>query len=638
MSAQPQSGMARAETGRPLTSLSWMWSTAFVAGMVLVFVGERALGSGTERIILSAAGVLLAAAATAIRGIRMRVVDRRAHVQGAAEAERVLFWLSVLGLGALALYFLQSDAMKSLLDQPLDKSSPKLATVLAALWPAVMACSLLPILMVEFSYMGMARAAVIEAGRVRAALYAGLGLSFALVFAFAAVYVGTNRDPKWDLSYFRTARPGEATHNIVRALQEPVEVSLFFPPANEVKEQAQDYFDALKGDSPFLQVKSYDQAVDVAKAKEFGVSGNGFLVFSRGARHELLSLGTVLESARSQLRNLDQESQKRILLVARAKRQLYFVGGHGERADDNPKAEDKRGTIRELRNFLRSQNYELTDLSASTGLAAGVPKTAGAVLVLGPTGKLLPEEAQAIVDYVHGGGRLMVALDPETGQDYAELLQPFGLKYTPTPLASDAIYATLKHQPSDKYNIVTGSYSSHPSVTSVAKLGKRAPIVMLGAGPLQETAKEPRERPKELSIDFTVHSEPATWMDTNGNFDFDAQAGEQRKTWELAAAVTYKKSPDVKPEDEGRVVVLGDSDLLTDPVIRYEGPAYFTFDSVKWLVGDEAIQGTTSSEVDVPVQHTKKDEAWWFYSTIFLAPALVVGAGLIITRRRGGRR
>src|SRR5262249_53770643 len=154
---------------------------------------------------------------------------------------------------------------------------------------------------------------------------------------------------------FRTARPGDATHNIVRALQEPVEVSLFFPPANEVKEQAQDYFDALKGDSPFLQVKSYDQAVDVAKAKEFGVSGNGFLVFSRGARHELLSLGTVLESARSQLRNLDQESQKRILLVARAKRQLYFVGGHGERADDNPKAEDKRGTIRELRNFLRSQ-------------------------------------------------------------------------------------------------------------------------------------------------------------------------------------------------------------------------------------------------------------------------------------------
>lgn len=637
MSAQPPSGMSKADTGRPLTSLSWIWSAAFVAGAFMIFIGERVLGSGTGRIVLTSLGALLAVASTAIRALRMRVVDQRAHAQGAGGAERVLFRLSLLGLGALALYFLQSDVVGQLLDRPLDKSSPKLATVLAALWPAVMTCSLLPILMVEVSYLGMARAAVIEAARIRAALYAGLGLSFALVLSFAAVYVATNRDPKWDLSYFRTAKPGEATHNVVRALQEPMEVSLFFPPANEVKEQAQDYFDLLKGDSPFLQVKSYDQAVDVAKAKELGVSGNGFVVFSRGARHELLSLGTVLESARSQLRNLDQESQKRILLVARAKRQLYFVGGHGERADDNAKPEDKRGTIRELRNFLRAQNYELSDLSASTGLAAGVPKTAGAVLVLGPTGKFLPEEAAALVDYVHGGGRLMVALDPEAGQDYAELLKPFGLKYTPTPLASDAIYATMKHQPSDKYNIVTGSYSSHPSVTSVARLGKRAPIVMLGAGPIQD-AQDLKDRPKELSIDYTVHAEPATWLDLNGNFEFDPQAGEQRKTWELVAAVTYKKSKDVKPEEEGRVLVLGDSDVLTDAVIRYEGPAYFTFDAVKWLVGDEAIQGTVSSEVDVPVQHTKKEDAWWFWSTVALFPALVIGVGLVITRRRGGRR
>ncbi|HYV43267.1 MAG TPA: DUF4350 domain-containing protein [Myxococcaceae bacterium] len=637
MSAQPRSGMAKADTGRPLTSFSWIWSAALAAGMVLVYAGERALGSGTERLILSIAGVAVAAIATAIRGFRMRVVDQKAHARGAGGAERVLFWLSVLGLGSLALYFLQSDAMKALLDQPLDKSWPKLATSLAALWPAAMACSLLPLLMVEVSYLGMARAAVIEAARVRAALYAGLGLSFALVFAFAAVYVFSNRDPKWDLSYFRTAKPGEATHNIVRALQEPMEVSLFFPPANEVKEQAQDYLDLLKPDSPFLQVKSYDQAVDVAKAKELGVSGNGFLVFSRGARHELLSLGTVLESARSQLRNLDQEAQKRILLVARSKRQIYFVGGHGERADDNAKPEDKRGTIRELRSFLRAQNYELTDLSASTGLAAGVPKAAGAVLIVGPTGKFLPEEAAALVDYVHGGGRLMLALDPEGGQDYAELLKPFGLKFTPTPLASDTIYATVKHQPSDKYNIVTSSYSSHPSVTSVAKLGKRAPIVLLGAGPIQD-AQEIKDRPRELSIDYTVHAEPTTWLDLNGNFDFDAAAGEQRKAWEVAAAVTYRRSRDVKAEEEGRVLVLGDSDVLTDPIIRYEGPAYFAFDAVKWLVGDEAIQGTVNSEVDVPVQHTKKDEAWWFYSTIFLVPGLVMAAGLIITRRRGGRR
>jgi hypothetical protein len=629
------SGMAKADSTRPLTSRSWIWSTAFGAGMVLLFVGERAVGAGTSRVVLSSAGAALAVLSTVVRALRMRVVDARAHARGAGGTERVLLWLSVLGLGALALYFVQSDAVGQLMDQPLDKSSPKLASVLGALWPAAMACSLLPVLMVEISYRGMARAAVIEAGRVRAALYAGLGLSFALVFAFGTIYVASNRDPKWDLSYFRTAKPGQATRNIIRALQEPLEVSIFFPPANEVKEQVQDYFDLLKPESPgFLKVNAYDQVVDVAKAKELGVSGNGFIVFSRGGRKEMLSVGTVLESARSQLRNLDQEAQKRILQVARDKRLLYFVTGHGERADDNSKPDDKRGTIRELRNFLRSQNYELTDLSASTGLAAGVPKNAAALVIIGPTGKLLPEESAAIVEYVHGGGRLLLALDPDAGQDYAELLQPFGVKYTPKALASDRVYATLKHQASDKANIVTGSYSSHPSVTTLTHLGTRAPLLTLGAGPLEEANKT---RPPELSIDYTVHADASTWLDLDGNFEFDAKT-EQRKPWELAAAITYKKSRDVKAENEGRVVVLGDSDVFTDLIIRYEGPAYFAFDSMKWLVGDESIQGTVNSEVDVPVQHTKENDRFWFYSTIFLGPAFLLGLGLAGTRRRGGRR
>jgi len=640
MSPSTVSGMAKADSTRPPTSLSSIWSLAFGAGMVLVLVGERAVGAGTARTALTAAGVLVAVVSAVIRALRMRVVDARAHATGAGAAERVLLRLSLLGLGALAIYFLQSDVVGRFLDKPLDQSTPRLAGALGALWPVALACSLLPMMMVEVSYLGMARAAVIEAGRIRAALFAGLGLSFALVFAFATIYVASNRDSKWDFSYFRTAKPGQATRLIVRALQEPLEVSLFFPPANEVKEQVQDYLDLLKDDSPFLQIKSYDQAVDVAKAKELGVSANGFLVFARGARKELLSVGMQLESARSQLRNLDQEVQKRLLQVARPKKTLYFVTGHGERAESNARPEDKRATIRELRTMLRSLNYELTDLSASTGLASGVPKDAGALLLLGPTADLFPGEAANILEYVRGGGRLLVALDPEAGLAFADLLQPLGVKLTTTSLAADRVFAEFRHQESDHVNIVTGSYSSHPSVTTLSHLGSRGALLLPGAGPLEDASKE---RSRELSVDYTVHADSGTWLDLDGNYRFDDKA-EVRKAWELAAAITFKKSRDVKAEEEGRVVVVGDSDFLTDatgerpPIIRFEGPAYFVYDSVKWLLGDEAIQGTVNSEVDVPIQHTKKDDVLWFWSTIFLAPAVVIGAGLIITRRRGGRR
>ena len=56
----------------------------------------------------------------------------------------------------------------------------------------------------------MARAPKIELGRIRDAMYTGLGLAFALVFAFSIVYVASERDAKVDLSYFRTAKAGEA--------------------------------------------------------------------------------------------------------------------------------------------------------------------------------------------------------------------------------------------------------------------------------------------------------------------------------------------------------------------------------------------------------------------------------------------
>ncbi len=55
-----------------------------------------------------------------------------------------------------------------------------------------------------------------------------------------------------------------------------------------------------------------------------------------------------------------------------------------------------------------------------------------------------------------------------------------------------------------------------------------------------------------------------------------------------------------------------------------------------WLMGDEAYTGLTSTEVDLPISHTRKQDVVWFYGTIFLGPALVIAAGFAVTRR--GRR
>ncbi len=384
----------------------------------------------------------------------------------------------------------------------------------------------------------------------------------------------------------------------------------------------------LERESPQLQVARYDQAIDVAKARELQVSGNGAVVFSRGSRKEQLLVGTELERARTQLRSLDQEVNKRLSLLARAKRVVYLTSGHGERSQVREATDQNPGTTK-LRRALGAQNYELKDLGVAEGLATEVPSDAAAVLVLGPTQPFLPEEAAALERYLAKGGRVLFALDPEAKADFNPLLAKVGLAYDPTVLCNDAIYYAKTRQPSDRAIIATASYSSHPSVSTLARLGNSGAMVFVVAGSLEER----RERPLPAAVDFTIHAERRTFRDLDGNFTFDP-AKEVRKPYELAAAVTLRQ-PSGKKEDEGRMVVLADVDAVADFAIDNLGNAQFAVDAMKWVLGEEQLTGAVSSEEDVPVEHTRKQDVAWFYSTVIGAPLLVLAAGYLASRRRG---
>ncbi|MCU1277484.1 MAG: putative rane protein, partial [bacterium] len=550
------------------------------------------------------------------------------------QAERMLIALYAVGAFAVALYLAQSDLSSSVLGKPLERDWPKLATTLAAIWPVLWIFSSLPIILGEFSYATVARSPRLEIARIRDAVWSGVGLAGAVVFAFALCYVGAERDKKVDLSYFRTARPGESTRKIVQTIDQPIQVSLFFPPANEVREEVAGYFDDLKKESKLLEVQSFDRDVDPQKAKELGVSGNGIVVVARGGHREQMSVGLELEGARAQLRNLDRDVQTRLLKVARPARNVYFVSGHGERTFDPVGDTDKRGTVRDMREILTQQGYTVRQLGAAEGLAQDVPQDAALVLLVGPQKPLQPEEAAALIRYFERGGRLFVALDPESG-DAHELLGPLGVKYVTTVLCNDVAIARKSSQLSDRQNIVTATFSSHPSVTTLGRYGGRAPLIMIGAGHFEEQ----KDKPKDHAIDVSVRAHPATWNDLNGNFAFDAPA-EQRKTYELAMALTRKSKAagkDKDPKDEGRVILVGDSDFVSDGVIGAYGNPLFVLDGAKWLVGDEGITGEVTNENDVPIVHTKKQDQVWFYGSSFLAPALVLAIGFLVVGRKRGR-
>jgi gliding motility-associatede transport system auxiliary component len=606
-----------AMSGGARAGSSAKWSALWGLGMVLIFVGERIVGSGggASRAVATLGGLALALGALGARARRasQATAERR-------RAEGLLLRLYALGLLAVALYVAQSDLPTLRGGYPLEHSSPKLATALAALWPALWVAAAWPIALMEMAYAQMAKAPRLETGRIKDAMYSGFGVAFALVFVFTVVYVSSERDHKLDLAYFRTARPGEVVRKMVRTLDQPLEIASFFPSGNEVREEVDNYLTDLAKESGQLTITHYDYDIDPLKAKELGVTTNGTLVFVRGHRHELLGIPVSFEAARSALKTLDKEVQQRLMLIVRQTKSAVFTTGHGERTwEPAASATDKRAQLTKLRELLLDQSYDLRTYGPSDGLMEEVPKDATVLVIMGPTRPFSPDESAAVNKYLKNGGRALIALDPENHVDLKEILDPLQLEYHSVTLANDQAYVRRTHTDADRTNLVTATFSSHPSVTTLLRLGARAPAIFLGAGWID--AK--RGRPIEYQVDAPVKAHYSTFIDKNNNFQFDPD--EQRRAWELAGAVS---------KGSMRAFVIADSDCFADEAIQAPGDELLTLDVMHWLMGDEAYQGLVSSEMDLPITHTRKQDVAWFYATIFVAPALVLGVGWLTTKRR----
>jgi len=588
--------------------------------MFAIFVGERMIGSGGTRTIATSLGLLLVIGAMVMRFIRAgkAAPDRR-------KLEQTLLALYAVGLGAVVLYGVQSDLWASAFTQPLERNWPKLSTVLAALWSVVWIAAAWPILLVELSNAEMARAPKLELGRIRSAMLSGFGLAATLVAAFSFAYVASERDKKVDLAYFKTSRPGEVTRRIVRNLDQPIEVAVFFPSANEVRDEVDDYLADLAKESAQLKIAHYDFDIDPIKAKEYGVTTNGILVFLRGAKKEQLGLPKEMEGAKSALKTLDKEVQQRLLTVVRPPRSAGFTLGHGERTWERGETDtDKRVGIALLRDGLIDQNYDVRSVNPADGLMNEVPKGITMLAIIGPRAPFQPEEYASINRFIDGGGRVLIALDPENKVDMHEVLAPLNLTFKAEPLANEMAYARRADQKiSDRANLVTSTFATHPSVSTLKRLGPRAAVVLPGAG----WADAKKDRTSAIPVDSPIKAHYATFVDKNGNFTLDPD--EQKRAWELAATAVKK---------DARVFVIADSDWIGDEAIKIPGNSVLALDVVRWLMGDESFSGQTSTEADVKITHTRKQDVAWFYSMLFVAPALVIGAGIAVTRKTRRKR
>lgn len=624
-------------SSRRLHVLEGGWAIpAYLLGLCLVFLGERVLGS-TDAMRWGVAGTGMVLIAVISLG-RLTLLSKSQPERAGIEKRLALF--SVLGLLAVGLYYsLNTESGRSIwgLATATPEVRDRIEGAGMAAWLMLLLIAIPPLVLGDRALAPMRDAEQLEAHRVSAATSAGLTLGLSAAYLSLFVFVAGTFDKKIDFSYFRTARPGESTVNIAKSLNEPVKVQAFFPQLNDVGIEVDGYLKELAASAPQLQVEVLDRLMVPGVAKEAKVVSDGVVLLRRGdASRETLTIGADMKTAQAKLKTLDGDFQKVLLKVIRPQRTAYLTVGHGEiNESGGDKAEDRKATL--LKKLLESQNYVVKDLGLAQGLGSEIPADATVVLVLGPTAALLPEEIASLKRYLDRAGKLFLALDPEPNIDWTALAGLVGLDYKRETLANDKTFMRRRFNDSDRSNVVTNRFSSHASVSTLSKFSQRAPVIFPGAGHLTQTAGfEPK-------ADFTVRSMPDTFGDANQNFTYDGDT-EKKTTFQIAAAVAKPSGGKpagadgaASPEDS-RAFVVADSDAFTDTAIPNEPNALLVLDAVRWLGGEESFSGAIESTEDVRIEHTKEKDVVWFYGTIFGAPALVLAAGLIYTKRSRSRR
>jgi ABC-type uncharacterized transport system involved in gliding motility auxiliary subunit len=151
---------------------------------------------------------------------------------------------------------------------------------------------------------------------------------------------------------------------------------------------------------------------DPVLARQEKITQYGSSVLKRGERKTTIT-GSQESDLTSALLKVTQDGQKVI----------YFTTGHGEL---NLEGADRNG-LSYAKDALGKQNYKVDTLSLFAK-DAKVPADAALVVIAGPTKPLMPQELSVLKAYVDNGGKVFMALQPQSDAKVAQFAKDYGIE------------------------------------------------------------------------------------------------------------------------------------------------------------------------------------------------------------------
>ena len=383
-----------------------------------------------------------------------------------------------------------------------------------------------------------------------------LSLMMVTVIIIVLGLILSNHQKQWDLTQNQRYSLAPQSVDLMRQLAKPIKILAFYG-FNQNQDRPKDLLEQYRYHSKLFSYQFIDPDKNPQLTKNYGITYYPcIIVEGEGKSEKLTSLN-------------EQALTNAILKMTReSKKTVGFLSGHGEKNLDAPGPSG----LSKAREAMELEGYTVKELPPLTQQALyGID----ALIIAGASHNCLPLELDVLKSYLSRGGRIFWALDPGTPGQIDNFLKNYGIVFIDRMII-DPYSAAVG---ANYYEPMAAKYGSH-QITEGFRLASFFPLCR----PLQN-----EKGPAGSYLVPLAFTGPGTWaIDKNRKEEngrpkiFPKQ--DIRGPFTLLLAGSYQMDHGQK---EARMVVLGDSDFLSNYYINLMGNKDLFLNCVGWLTQQE---------------------------------------------------
>ncbi len=423
-----------------------------------------------------------------------------------------------------------------------------------------------------------------------------------------------------DLSETKQFTVAPQTRSVLEHLTEPITITAFAKEGSKGEKQYRTLLDTYRYRTDRVAYTIADPDKKPALARKYGITKFDTAILESGGRMAEVTVPN------------EQALTNGIIRVSRAaKTSVRFLSGHGE-----PGLEDagKQGYSM-LNAAIENQGYAVSTVSILDDVEPSDPVSV--LIIAGPRRLFTDDERAQVRKYILNKGRLLLLLDPplasgtQTGLESLLALRGVGM--------GDGLII-------DPESRMSGAESTIPLVTSYPEHVITHKFDLATFFPLARSLMFEAESVSDEQGDWDItplaNTNPTSWEEhdlQSSEFTFDV-ATDTKGPLTVALAVEPKKllghgGVELNKQRPPAMVVIGDSDFVTNGYLNFSGNRDFFLNALHWLAeeGDLISISPTVASFE-PMVLTRNQSQILLYVQVLLLPGLVFGLGAYVWQRR----